>query len=878
MFFDKLSDVSMDLSQMIEDPQRFIFNKNISKDGLEFKDDLLCGRNSELVELLNAMAVAQMESRSFINSIIAIGGEPGVGKSHLLRSVMDSLMRNGWTCLQCKFDRQSRNQSCSAVSMAFDNFFQHIAVLKSRLEDEDQLDSEEELLELISSIEDSLNATGIVALSTMIPSFRSLFPDLFRRVVEDDEDVISIESNNGGSPDIDRNGDNCDTTNNGEEDCLEAHTFKSRLHYLFKKLVHAISNPENPMLLVLDDLHWADSASLDLISSLVMSNRQLQLMGDGAEDSPHCLVAAGTYRSDEIDINKLFGDYLRSDTVHVTNINLVGMEIAGTNAMLSYTMQLPLRLIRELACVVHAKTLGNPLFIKEFMNSLVAEKALKYSLVEARWLWDIDTVKSKSVDVSVANIMTRKILHMPKVHQFALTVASCFGMRVDEEILQHLEKSKKFKGLVHSLEQIIMNEGMIQKIGTCVTFQHDLIQQAVYNLIDSKEMDELHYSIGVHLLKSLISSADYAVDKISLIAIDQINIASSVIVETSLRSPLASLNLSASQHMIEMAKPVSALLYVQHGLRHLGPEGWVHHFDICLRLHESGCLSSYLNGMPKGVETHLEEIMNNTTGMMDRIKSIYVLIRTLGTSGRQEVAVEKAFHFLRLLGEDLPDELSLIDIQSALSLTKQKLANYSLEQILTSLPRLTDEKKQWSMSILDVILPYVYTVCPNYLPLIACRMVDISLASGLCRESASGFFHVGLVAIGYLGEIQYGYQLSKVSNAVLRLFNAKSLYPKMKCLINGFVSFWVEPLQSTAMSLAQSYEEGLMVGDVEYAMIGSTVSCMQNIACGRDLLVMEKEMDGLVSQMVRKFEIFDFFSWSNVFSNELAVLFCQRLT
>jgi len=48
----------MDLSQMMEDPQRFLFNENIAKDGLEFKDDLLCGRNSELVQLLNTMAVA----------------------------------------------------------------------------------------------------------------------------------------------------------------------------------------------------------------------------------------------------------------------------------------------------------------------------------------------------------------------------------------------------------------------------------------------------------------------------------------------------------------------------------------------------------------------------------------------------------------------------------------------------------------------------------------------------------------------------------------------------------------------------------------------------------------------------------------------------
>jgi len=99
-----------------------------------------------------------MERISFISSIITIGGEPGVGKSHLLWSVKEGLMHNGWACLQCKFDWQPQNQSCFVVLMAFKNFFHNIAVLKLGLDNREDLDSEGDLLEMILSTKDNLNA------------------------------------------------------------------------------------------------------------------------------------------------------------------------------------------------------------------------------------------------------------------------------------------------------------------------------------------------------------------------------------------------------------------------------------------------------------------------------------------------------------------------------------------------------------------------------------------------------------------------------------------------------------------------------------------------------------------------------------------------
>lgn len=78
---------------------------------------------------------------------------------------------------------------------------------------------------------------------------------------------MSIKINNSNSPDTGRSAENYNCTNNIEEGCIENHTFKSRLHYFFKKLVHVISNPKRHIHFILDNLQWANSASLDLASN-----------------------------------------------------------------------------------------------------------------------------------------------------------------------------------------------------------------------------------------------------------------------------------------------------------------------------------------------------------------------------------------------------------------------------------------------------------------------------------------------------------------------------------------------------------------------------------------------------------------------------------
>ena len=868
--FECLNDVSLELDDILDDPDFFLGNEDAVQASLHFRQDNLYGRDTELTSLVRVAALVhmdaleQVEDRSHFNDIILIEGEPGTGKSHLVRRVEQTIDEYGWSFLRCKFDRLAQNQPLSIISSAFENFFHHIATLQSEVRDgvhgysEDDIEEEEFRNTLLSSVQSRLSASGIVFLSELIPSFRTLYPDIFRMVVMDD-DGVSDESDDGNDEcktDNTQNPDELTVNDGGDDDdaCINGNTYRNRLHYLYRTLICAMSRPDRPVMFFLDDLQWADVASLNLLSSLVMDSHNNHQIGNAGENDSQRFLTVGSYRSNEVDTTHILSNYVdafkNSNAVRVTNISLGGITRADTNAMISDVLKLPVRLTRALAHVVHTKTLGNPLFVKSFMTSLVDDKLLCYSLVKKRWVWKIENIQSISIEESVALIMTRKLLRMPQDVQYALTVASCFGVKSNEEVLLLLAGSDGSVSLVPSL-QYAMQEGVLEKCGQFYAFPHDIIQQAVYDSIPSANIDDVHHNIGLKLLSSVPDFLQ--LNTITFMGISQINkIKDSSITDPSLHSAFATLNLKAGEQSIEVADFSSALSYIERGLLFLGIDGWESNYKLCLRLHESACLACYLNALPNRVLMFFDKIMKNTHTFEEKIKSHYILTRTLASTGSMEDAIHKAFQVLSELGEDFPSDITSSVHVSVLMSTNELLGNYSEEELL-NFPKMIDERKLWAMKFLDVIFTYMYIVFPKKLPLVSCRMVTLSIQHGFCRETAFGLLSYGLSLMSILHDIDEGHRLSKMSLLVLKRFNAKALYPKLQVLHNSLIAFWVEPVQSTASELARCSEDALMAGDIEHASLSDAYYCIQSFMCGCQLDVLEKVYTRRTIEMVSGF-------------------------
>jgi predicted ATPase len=584
-----------------------------------------------------------------------------------------------------------------------------------------------------------------------------------------------------------------------------------------------------------------------------------------ANETPQCFLVMGSYRDNEVDSTHRLSSYLetfeRCNTLQVTNIQLDGIAKFHTHLLISEMLGLPLRLTKSLTDAVQAKTLGNPLYINAFMQSLVREKLLVNSVSKKRWVWDIDAIKSVSIQESIAEVLTRKISYLPHDTQETLKVMSTFGSQISEECINHLypeAKRQEFRDRLNSA----VEESVIEKVGSKYKFVHDMVQQAVYELMTPKERGECHFQNGVKMISSLSSCDDSHTELgiLSFAAIDQINIAKSFgATDTSMYARFAYLNLKAGERSMEVFNFISGFSYIEQGLSFMPKESkWnSSNYDLSRSLHEEACLACYVNALPAKANEYIEELLEKAQCLEHKLKAYYVMVKNLTSSGELAQALKKTFDVLLELGETFPAEVTPEIIQKELSNTKSLLINLTQESILSS-PRLTDEKKLWAIKFMNNLSGPLAVTNYQLGPLIACRMVHLSSQYGYCTESAFGFLGYGQAQISVFEDVDEGYRWGKIALSLLESLGGKSYLPKMRCLFYSYVSLWKEPFQASSNILLHTHSEAMMVGDVEYASISAFFYCRQVLVCGQNLLLAEKECKAIASKMVTLYLLLHF--------------------
>ena len=871
--FHSIEEVAEEVKQILDRPDIFFH----SVMWLDFSDGII-GRSDEMQLIHQEAAAIQVEAGTgeLRNRLVMLRGNPGAGKSYLASNLQEELAESGWLWVHTKFDRFVQNPLLTIAS-SFDDLLASLG------------EGDDEDLGILQNIETVMTRSAIVTLSEWLPIIKDIFPHIFQHVVIDD-DSVSL----GHQRQRRRN----DITSISE-------SAKRRLHYTFRKLISALSSPDRPLVIFfgtfehyiislhimfifsnlmiysflsalctpLDDLQSADNSCLDLISSLLLDFNHIDQFGI-ANDAPQYFLVMGSYRENEVDSNHRLSSYLntfeRSNTLQVTNIQLNGIAKSDTNLMISEMLGLPLRLTKSLADAVQTRTLGNPLYIHAFMQSLVKEKMLVNSVFEKRWMWDIVAIQSISIQGSIAEVLTRKISYLPYETQEALKVMSTFGSQMSDEYINHLypveEKKQEFCDQLNSA----VEESVIERIDSKYRFVHDMIQQAVYELMSIEERAECHFRNGVQILSGrftclechfrdgieMISGIDdsrFGFDHTTAAAIDQINIAKSLgVIDPSMHFQFARLNLMAGESSMEKLNFISGLSYIEHGLSFLPSASMWNpsNYDLCRSLHEAACLACYVNALPTKTNEYIAVLLENAVCLEHKLKAYYVMVKTLTSSGDNKEALKKTFEVLAELGETFPSEYTPEVIQNELSTTKRLLNNLTLESILDS-PKLTDEKKLWAIKFMNNFSGPLFISKYQMAPLIACRMVQLSSQYGYCSESSFGLYGYGQAQISVFEDVDEGYRWGQIALSLLERLGGKNYLPKMRCLCSSYVRFWKEPFQATSNVLLHTQSEAMMVGDAEYASISAFFYCRQGLVCGQNLLLAEKECKAILWKMVR---------------------------
>lgn len=253
---------------------------------------------------------------------------------------------------------------------------------------------------------------------------------------------------------------------------------------LFHGLTQFISTlaATQPRLVILEDLHWSDDSTFDLLLYLTLHTQTqpiLFLFTCRSEE----LHPALTHFLAELDRHRLG-----------TEVQIGPFGMAETEAMLRaiFDLQRPVR--REFLEAISQLTEGNPFFIEEILKSLLTAGDIFYDLDG----WDRKPIDQLRIPRTIQDSVQRRSEHVSEAARRVLSAAAVKGQRFDFDLLQRVTgiQAGDLLGLV---KELIAAQLVVEESAERFAFRHALTRQAIYAQLLGRERRELHEVIAQSL-------------------------------------------------------------------------------------------------------------------------------------------------------------------------------------------------------------------------------------------------------------------------------------------------------------------------------------------------------------------------------------------
>jgi predicted ATPase/signal transduction histidine kinase len=611
-------------------------------------------------------------------------------------------------------------------------------------------------------------------------------------------------------------------------------TARLRVQLALDRLLRVIARPEHPLILVLDDVQWADAASLELLEVMLL------------DPEPRAILLLLAFRDGPGHDVRLRLEHLR-DRVEFDAIALGPLAVTDIEQWLAETIPSTLRQLEPLARWVHAKTEGNPFFVREFLKTLYAGGQLRFDRAQQSWDWDLSQIEQFAITDNVVELVLSKLQQLPEDARALLPQAACLGHRFELQTLALLCDSSS-AALARALWPAVL-AGLVQPVGDTggweraggvpvpglaeadaptsmvAQFVHDRVQQAAYALIPEGERAQAHRRVGLTLAQRLPPAE---LERQLFQVATHLQLGEALLDEPE-RLRAAEIHAAAGEKAQASAAFSDALAHFRHALDLLPPDRWERAPELTRQASLGAIGCGYAAGEADTLMRLVDETLPHLPPGPARQQVYRMRIHALSTARKHANAVGIGSVALRELGFVLPPAPSKLKLG-----WEMLMAWFATRRLLArgELPPMTDPLALAQCELLNAILPSCYMSAPELAVIVMCRQITLMERAGIgpYRDVYYAFAAVLMAAV--MGNVQ-----GAIRFADLIARQPGTVQLPGRCAYNRSVllDHWQRPGAELLERCLRLHRECVEVGDLLYASFALSTYGVYLLNWGTDL-------------------------------------------
>jgi predicted ATPase/signal transduction histidine kinase len=582
----------------------------------------------------------------------------------------------------------------------------------------------------------------------------------------------------------------------------------------------------------LDDVQWANSDSLRLLEDVIA----------GCRTAPVLFLLAVRGRPDaelEAALER------QSQRTPVERLELEPLGVPSIAELIADALGRPSADSLELADLVAARTHGNPLHARAFLQALHTEGLTTPGL-------DVERINRLGVTENVGSLLAESLARLsPECHS-TLAVAARIGAEFGADVLERTLKRPVHASLAPGVEAGVLlpvraPDGLAATWpGGGFRFAHDLVRQACQSALGEAELPAVHAAIGRAIqhgrAPEALGSAVFEVAR-------HLNRASSLLQGPREQVELAELNLCAARAALARAAPADAVEFAQFGVSLTTQETWHERYELARDLHITAAEAAFETAQHDVLERYVAALRAQARAPVDVSRAYWIQGRVLQAQSRSSDAIDTYFAALAELGVSLERNPTAELVRAERADAAARIAAVGCDS-LGELPACTSQRHAVAAELLSKLVFFAYADVSPILPVVICRLVRLAIEHGVTAECANGYTFYGLL-LALDGEREQAFGLARAALRVAHRFEDVTILSQTYLYTSYLLMHWRMPLAELTQPLAEAYRHGVASGSPMNAACSATTLCICRFWAGDELGRLSADMRELRTVIVR---------------------------